>query len=157
MNDTANKTSKEAFAFYRRWTKAFLDADLKLPKSAKKATLWAYCSAMAAKGTNGLGCFASDAVIAKELQIYHRETVAKYRKLALDLGWFVWNGERRGRAKVLDISIPDGPRDDEYRHVPTVAESDGKTDEVVSRPKRPKPVPRPWDDPDYVDPWAVDC
>jgi hypothetical protein len=103
-----DKTSKQAFGFYRQWEKEFLRAEMKFARGTTKAMLWAYCSAMAVKGTNGIECFASDALIAKELGIYHRETVAKYRHLAIELGWLVRTGHKHGRTEGLSIAVPQG-------------------------------------------------
>jgi hypothetical protein len=63
---------------------------------------------MAIEGTNGQGCYAGDATIAEQLE-WNRDTVAKYKKLAIDLGWFVVNGKRHGRAREIDIAIPSQP------------------------------------------------
>ena len=89
-----------------RWQKYILGTRPALPKGIARSTLIAYCFAMAVKGTNGKGCFASDTTIGAEIGIYRREVVGHYRNFAVDLGWFVFNGKRRGRAKELDISIP---------------------------------------------------
>jgi len=126
-----NKTSSEAFSLYRRWMKEFLKADIKLPKDSSKAMLWAYCSAMAEHGTNGISCFASDQRIAGELKL-KRDTVTKYRHLALELGWLVPTGKRHGRAEGLSIAIPDP---DAYR--PSVAVSEPRTDNPAVNEERP--------------------
>jgi hypothetical protein len=115
------KTTKEAFRAYHRWQKYILGAGYKPPKGYSRTTLVAYALAMAIKGTNGLGCFASDKLIAKEIGIYRRERVGDYRHLALDLGWFVRTGKRRGRAEELDISIPSAQHDAEAAPSETVA------------------------------------
>lgn len=100
------KTTKEDFAAYKQWQKYILRTHPKLPDGYKRATLIAYALAMAIKGTNGLECYASDRVIAEELEMYRRDRVGDYRHLALELGWFVRTGKRKGRAEVLNISIP---------------------------------------------------
>lgn len=100
------KTTKEEFAAYMRWQKYILSTYPDLPKGCKRPTLIAYALAMAIHGTNGLDCFASDSRMKEALGLTNRGTVAKYRKLALNLGWFVRNGKRRGRAESLDVSIP---------------------------------------------------
>lgn len=97
---------KEDFAAYKRWEKYILGTHPELPKGIRRPNLIAYCLAMAIKGFNGLDCYASDETIGKEIGIANRSVVAKYRKLAIELGWFAWNGKRKGRAKVLDIAIP---------------------------------------------------
>lgn len=102
------KVSRETSAFYRRWVKFIRDDHPKLPKGIKRATLIAYCLTQASYGTNGIECYASDAVIAKDLEIYHRDDVTRYRHCAVDLGWFTPTGERKGRTAVLNISIPGG-------------------------------------------------
>jgi hypothetical protein len=99
-------TAKDDFNAYKRWEKYILATHPELPDRCRRTTLIAYCLAMAIKGRNGLGCFASDETIGKEIGIANREVVSRYRRLAIDLGWFTWNGKRRGRAKLLDVSIP---------------------------------------------------
>jgi hypothetical protein len=89
-----------------RWQKHILGTHPDLPPHCKRYTLIAYCLAMAVKGRNGLGCFASDEVMGEELGIANRAVVAKYHHAAVEVGWLAWNGKRRGRAKVLDISFP---------------------------------------------------
>jgi len=116
MNDYKN---------YTDWQKYILETFPSLPeaeihtsnKSGKvyslggynRVTLIAYCLTQASHGHNGLGCFASDATIAKELGIANRSVIAKYRKLAISLGWFVPNGQKRNRVEALDISVPSEP------------------------------------------------
>ncbi len=95
------KVTPESFDAYRAWQKYILSTHPKLPTGFKRATLVAYALAMAIKGTNGLDCFASDSTIAGELEIYRRGLIGNYRRLALELGWFVRTGKRRGRAEVL--------------------------------------------------------
>jgi hypothetical protein len=112
--------AKEDFSTYKRWQKYILATHPQLPKGCLRTNLIAYCLAMAIKGYNGLGCYASDSTIGDEIGIANREVVSKYRRLAIDLGWFTWNGERRGRAKVLDIAIP---ADDVCERSPVPAET----------------------------------
>lgn len=102
------KVSKQSFAAYCAWHKYIKNAEPKLTKGLVKSTLFAYCAAMAVDGTNGLGCYTSDATIARQLGLYDARAVRPYRHEALRLGWFVWTGEMHGRAQVLDIAIPDG-------------------------------------------------
>jgi hypothetical protein len=90
----------------RAWERYILKAEPKLTRGCKKWTLLAYCFAMAFHGRNGIGCYASDSLIASELGMYDYRSVSPYRHEALRLGWFVWNGEKKGRAQVLDIAIP---------------------------------------------------
>lgn len=108
------KTTKQAFKEYRDWQRYILSSNPALSKGRSKVILLAYCFAMASHGTNGIGCYASDRVIARELGLYDFRSVLPYRNEAIRLGWFAWTGERKGRAKVLDIAIPDDkPADDE--------------------------------------------
>jgi hypothetical protein len=95
------------FALYMRWQKYILSTYPELPKGIARPTLIAYCFAMAVKGRNGKGCFASDITIGKEIGIARRQAVGHYRNFAIDIGWFVFNGKSQGRARELDISIPD--------------------------------------------------
>jgi hypothetical protein len=113
------KVSKESFKAYRDWQRYILKSEPKLDgietksgtKGRTKLVLVAYCFVMASHGTNGLNCYASDAVIAKELGLYDYRSVRLYRLEALRLGWFAWTGEKKGRSQVLDIAIPaDGER-----------------------------------------------
>lgn len=137
------KTSPEAFKFYRRWEKALLAADIKLPKGCTKTGLWAYCSAMAVKGTNGLDCYAGDETIRAELGIYHRDTVTKYRHAAIELGWLESNGKPHGRCQGLNIAIPTVGVT-----VPTAR----------TEPARPKPaVPTVEHDPNQTSAWCPAC
>jgi hypothetical protein len=101
------RTTKEDFALYKRWQKYILDARPALSKGLTRPTLVAYCFAMAVHGTNGKGCFASDAAIGREIGISHRGIIGRYRVFAIDVGWFKRTGEHKGRAEVLDVSIPD--------------------------------------------------
>ncbi len=117
------KVTPESFKAYRDWGRYILKAKPKLGRGHTKATLIAYCFAMASHGTNGLGCYASDGVIAEELGMYDFRSVLPYRNEALRLGWFVWNGERRGRAKVLDIAIPADDETSINVDVPAVTET----------------------------------
>jgi hypothetical protein len=112
------KVTPESFKAKRDWDSYILKAKPKLTKGCVKSTLVSYCFAMAEKGANGLGCFASDATIADELDLYDYRAVSPYRNEAMRLGWFVWNGKRRGRAKVLDITIPEDGESPEIRNSP---------------------------------------
>lgn len=94
------------FKFYMRWNKALLAADIDLPKGCIKATFISYCHAMSVHGSLGVDCFASDALICRELDICNRRDVAKYRHAAVQLGWMIPNGKRHGRAEGLNIAIP---------------------------------------------------
>ncbi|HEY1664300.1 MAG TPA: hypothetical protein VGG54_01285 [Trebonia sp.] len=116
-----NKIEKAQFAYARRWEKYILNDHRELTKGTDdrsrrskgidRCTLLAYAFAMSVKGTRGIGCFAGDAMIAKELGL-SRDTVTKYRHEAKRLGWFVQavddNGKPRSvnRVEVLNISIP---------------------------------------------------
>jgi hypothetical protein len=121
------KVTPESFKAYRDWERYILSTHPKLPKGFKRATLIAYALAMAVKGTNGLDCYASDSLIAGELEIYRRGRIGEYRRLALELGWFVRTGKRNGRAEVLSIAIPSETVSTvtELESEVTVAEHDG--------------------------------
>lgn len=113
--------AKAQFAYARRWEKFILNDHRELTKGTSdrsrrskgidRCTLLAYAFAMSVKGSRGIGCFAGDATIAKELGL-SRETVTKYRHEAKRLGWFVQAVDDKGKPKsvnrveVLDISIP---------------------------------------------------
>jgi hypothetical protein len=117
------KVSKESFKAYRDWQRYILRATPKLSEGCTKPTLIAYCFAMAFHGGNGIGCYASDARIAKELGMYDDRSVRPYRHEALRLGWFVWTGEKKGRTQVLDIAIPSDDAGGDFsprREVPSV-------------------------------------
>ena len=101
------RVTKESFAAKREWERYIKNAEPKLSKGLVKSTLFAYCVAMAIDGTNGLGCYTSDATIARQLGMYDARAVRRYRHEALRLGWFVWTGEMKGRSQVLDIAIPE--------------------------------------------------
>lgn len=174
---TNEKTSKEAFKDFRAWHRAFLAADMKLPRGCgySKFTLYAYCSAMAEKGTNGKGCYASDSVIARELGMSHRDYAAKYRRLAVELGWLKPTGSKRGRVTELDIAVPEPDvsagqpilgRTVKYEPVsaddPWASSSNDKPEPVAvsqcNTPDQPDREPEP-ELPDWVsdghDPWCA--
>lgn len=115
------RTTKEDFALYMRWQKYILSTYPDMPKGIARPTLIAYCFAMAVKGTNGKGCFASDTVIGRQIGISHRGIIGRYRVFAIDVGWFKRTGERKGRAEVLDISIPDTEGREVVSHDPAQA------------------------------------
>jgi hypothetical protein len=96
------------FAYQRNWERFILGYRGALPKNIRKPTLIAYCFAMAQSGSAGIDCFKSDATIAAEIGIYHRGDIAKYRRCALGLGWFIVV-KCVGRARHLDIQIPNEP------------------------------------------------
>jgi hypothetical protein len=116
------KVSKDSFKAYRDWHRYILKAKPKLSDGHTKATLLAYCFAMASHGANGLGCYASDRVIAGELGMYDFRSALPYRNEAVRLGWFVWNGKRKGRTKVLDIAIP-ADNENVWTDTPAVTET----------------------------------
>jgi hypothetical protein len=108
-----DRLNAKTFDDYRAWVKFVMRAHPKMPARHNSDRLKLYCLAMAKDGGNGLGCYTSNATIAEELE-WNRDTVTKYRRLAVALGWFKPNGERHGRAKELDIAIPR----DEFRSAP---------------------------------------
>jgi hypothetical protein len=101
-------TSKEAFAFHKRWEKALLSTEIKLPKGCTRMGFVAYSMVMASHGWHGIECYASDDLVCRELGIYNRRDVAKYRNAAKELGWLTPSGKRAGRAERLNIAIPGG-------------------------------------------------
>lgn len=128
-----NKTSRESFGNYRRWMKYIRSAPAKMPDRHDRNLLLLYCYAKSTEGTNGLGCYAGDEKLANDLD-WNRDTVRKYKKLAIEIGWFVKTGARKGRAEILDIAIPDG---DAYRSSPV------DTDLSTARTTDPA-EPEPW-------------
>jgi hypothetical protein len=128
------KVSKESFGYYRRWMKFIRDAEPKMPERHDVDTLKLYCLTKSLEGTNGLACYAGDDVLAKQLH-WNRDTVAKYKKLAVELGWFIWEGERKGRAKKLNVAIPDDAGDS-YR--PAVSQPHSGS-QRQPEPTEPKP------------------
>lgn len=100
------KVTRDSFKAYRDWQRYILKTKPELSKGCKRTTLLAYCFAMASHGTNGLGCHAGDGTVAEELGMYDSKAVRPYRHEAMRLGWFAWNGKRKGNAKVLDVAIP---------------------------------------------------
>ena len=141
------KTSKDNYYF--DWQRHILKSNAKIPKECHRPTLIAFCLVLAIHGRLGMDCFASDVLIAKEIGISRRH-LAKYRRVAVELGWFHPNGIKRNRVEHLDISIPTLMAD-----VPElVAVEAVEVAEVVElRPKVAKvPTKVPAYDPS--DPWA---
>jgi len=101
------KVSKESFKAYRDWQRYILASEPKLSNGCTKATLVAYCFAMASHGANGQRCFASDATLAGEIGLNEAKRVLPYRHEAIRLGWFAETGEHKGRVKVLSIATPE--------------------------------------------------
>ena len=99
-------TPAEKFTAYMRWLRFIHETHPPLPKGIRRSTLLAYAQAQARDGSYGLNCFASDTRIARELEIKQRGRIAPYRRLVLELGWFVPNGKRDRRVVGLDIAIP---------------------------------------------------
>lgn len=100
------KVSADSFKVYRNWQRYILKTHPKLTHGRIRPTLILYCLVMASHGTNGIGCYASNEKIAKEVGMYDGRSVKPYRDEALRLGWFVLTGESRGRVQVMDIAIP---------------------------------------------------
>jgi hypothetical protein len=67
--------------------------------------LLAFAWTFADKGDNGLNCFAGNGPISDQLECT-RDTIGRYKSVAIDAGWFVGTGRKVGRSKVYDISIP---------------------------------------------------
>jgi hypothetical protein len=115
-------TPAEKFTAYAGWLRYIHETHPELPKGIRRSTLLAYCQAQARAGSYGLNCFASDTLIAKQLEIKLRTRIAPYRKLAIELGWFVPNGKRDRRVVGLDIAIPkDNKPRPQLADVPAVA------------------------------------
>jgi hypothetical protein len=72
----------------------------------ERSKLMLYCYSMVWHGSLGKGCHASDGTIARESGM-KRDTVSKYRRLALELGWFKLNGRVVNRVPSVDIAFPD--------------------------------------------------
>ncbi len=155
MNE--NLKTPENFAAWMAWQKYILKTHPDLTGTkCERDTLIAYCFAMSTAGTCGLECFASDATIAKDLEKYRPDTIGKYRRLALDLGWFVPSGKRIGRSKLLNITIPDEPASKPAEIESTVKLASIEPTETDWRDKLGWPLPadvhNPWaDDIDYCD------
>lgn len=102
-------TDKENFRYERAWRKYLFGYRGPLPKGIRKPTLLICCFAMAEGGRNGIDCYKSDATIAEEIGVYHRQDIAKYRKAAVELGWFRQT-RIENRVWHMDINIPEvGP------------------------------------------------
>lgn len=137
-----------------RWEKEFLDADIKLPDGYQKVILWAVCSAIAPKGRNGIGLFVSDGFIARQLQLGHRETVSKYRHLAIELGWLTLTGKNHNRVKEVSISFPDEACNPPVNE--PVAASVGEVfqpEPVEPEPYKSPVIPERTEDPWSDNPW----
>jgi hypothetical protein len=117
------KVTPESFKAYRAWQKYMLATHPKLSNGCTEPTLKLYCFAMASHGANGLGCYASDAVIAKETGKNQAKLIRPYRHEALRLGWFVRTGGTKGRTQVLDIAIPADIESGTRIPIPAVAET----------------------------------
>jgi hypothetical protein len=103
-----DKVTKDSFKAYRDWQRYILRTKPKLTSGIRRATLIAWCLAMASHGANGQRCFASDVTLANEIGLNESKRVAPYRHEAIRLGWFAETGEHKGRVKVLSIATPDG-------------------------------------------------
>jgi len=99
------KFTSEDFKNYTDWQKYILHTHPEIPAECRRPTLIAFCLVLASHGSAGLDCYASDVTLAKELGI-SRRFLPKYRQLAIELGWFVPNGEQKYRVQHLDISVP---------------------------------------------------
>lgn len=141
-----SRVTREDFSFYQRWQKALFAYDGPLPPKHTKVGLWAYCTAMAMQGTNGLGCRANDETIAHGLNWSSRQQAHKYKKLALKLGWFVWTGKYYKNKKILNINIPTIKTES-----PTLVSPKSSAEVVESKPREDTEVSESIPD---DDPWA---
>jgi hypothetical protein len=97
--------SKQTQRQYFDWQRHILKSQPKIPRECHRPTLIAFCLTLAIHGSHGLDCYASDSLIAREIGV-GRKYLAKYRRVAIELGWFTPNGIKRNRVEHVDISIP---------------------------------------------------
>lgn len=136
------KITSADFKRYTDWQKFILRAQPELPKDCQRPTLIAFCLTLAIHGSAGRGCYVSDTLLGEELGI-GRKYLAKYRRLAKDLGWFVPSSEKVNRVESLNIAIP--LESDEIRNLAKPAEDDDEP--WVPEPK-PKVSRKPTEDDD---------
>ena len=134
--DKLPKATAKDWEYRNAWSKYVLHYGDDLPEGYDWHTLLAYAFAMAEGGSAGRDCFSSDTTIGVQLRLT-RTTVAKYRHLALDLGWFTVSlkpdgtPRRQRRGDHLDIHIPVNASD--VRHLPQGSNaSDGNPDGAVN-------------------------
>jgi hypothetical protein len=142
------KVPNEAWKQYGDWKRHIRTHNPRIPKDCRRPTLIAFCLFLAEHGSAGLNCYAGDVTLAKELGI-HRKYLAKYRRLAVELGWFEPNGIKGNRVEHLDISIPTLQVD-----VIELPEVEPAKVPPVKIPKPRKPADKPILDDD--DPWVID-
>lgn len=134
------------FHNYTEWQRYILRSHPVIPKDCRRATLIAFCFALAFHGSAGMDCYASDSLLGKELGI-NRKYLKKYRRLVVELGWFT-PGRKVNRVESLNIAIPLVQRD-----VPKLAEDSQPTE--LETAKKLADVERT--DREFVDPWADDA
>lgn len=91
-------------AYYRRWLR-YIAKDHPTLNGLNRGMLLAFAWTFADKGDNGLSCFAGNGPISDQLECT-RDTVGRYKSVAIDAGWFVDTGRKVRRSKVYNISIP---------------------------------------------------
>jgi hypothetical protein len=138
------KLASEDFKNYTDWQRYTLKTHPVIPKDCRRATLIAFCLTLAFHGTQGMDCYAGDSCLSEELGV-NRKYLSKYRRLAVELGWFVPNGRKKNRVESLDIAIPQFQRD-----VPSLAEDSPTVAEVPKKTSGYTYEGHPQDDP-----WAA--
>jgi hypothetical protein len=138
------KVTSADFKNFTDWQRYILRTQPVIPKDCRRTALIGFCLALAIHGTQGLDCYASDSLLGREIGMARRH-LAKYRRLAIELGWFRPNGRKVNRVESLDIAIPPVAID-----VPETAEEPAGFKVGSRRPVRP--VCADLDG----DPWAED-
>jgi hypothetical protein len=146
------RITREDFKRYTDWQRFILGSEATIPPECKRPTLIAFSLALAIHGTLGLDCYASDTLLAREIGISRRH-LAKYRRVAVALGWFKPNGKRGNRVEHLDISIPSL-----FTDVPELPELRPAVE--VVEPRKPADIEdwdsEPWRDRVKVEPYSDD-
>lgn len=90
---------------WRRWEREIVRFGAKgdLPGNYRKHTLLAVAWAITTYGTNGMECYPTVRQISADIWLDKNE-VAKYRKAAIDMGWFTIRA-KVGRREILDVTI----------------------------------------------------
>jgi hypothetical protein len=124
------KVTSEDFKNYTDWQRYILRTHPVIPKDCRRPVLIGFCLALATHGTQGLDCYAGDSCLSAELGI-NRKYLSKYRRLVVELEWFVPSGRKVNRVESLDIAIPRIQRDaaelaDDAERVSAVTVSTGQ-------------------------------
>ena len=90
---------------WRHWEREILRFGAKgdLPGGYRKHTLLAVAWAVSSYGTNGMECYPTVRQIAADIWL-DKEDVARYRRAAIDMGWFTARERRKGR-EILDVTV----------------------------------------------------